>query len=310
MSTAAPDAAGSRPTSGRSPRPVTSRPPRLMTTGQALRRRALATVLTYLAAVLVGLFAVFPLAWMVLTSVKSQADIITASPVWWPSEFEWGRYPRVLELGFTTYLRNSLVVAVATTGLGLLVSALAGYALARFRMPLRRYLVLVVLATQMFPVIVLIIPFFIVMRNLGLLGSLWGLVIAYLAFITPLMIWILRGFFLSIPEELEDAALIDGCTRFGAMWRVVMPLAGPGVAAVSIFAWIASWNELLFALTFVKSEELRTLPVGLTLFAGRESTDHGAVMAASVMFTIPVVVFFLLVHRKLTTGLVAGAVKG
>jgi ABC-type glycerol-3-phosphate transport system permease component len=272
--------------------------------------RVTATVLTYLAAVAVALFAVFPLVWMVLTSLKPQADIVTAEPVWWPSEFQWSRYTRVLEAGFTTYLRNSLLVAVGTTGLGLLVATFAGYALARFRMPLRRYLVLVVLATQMFPAAVLLIPFFIVMRNLGLLGSLWGLVIAYLAFITPLMIWILRGFFQSIPDDLEDAAMVDGCTRFGAMWRIILPLAGSGVAAVSIFAWIAAWNEFLFALTFIRSDSLRTLPVGLTQFAGRDATDHGAIMAASVLFTLPVVVFFLFVHKKLTTGLVVGAVKG
>lgn len=282
-----------------------------MSAAQARRRRALATAATYLAAVAVGLFAVFPLVWMVLTSLKPTPEIVTADPVWWPSQFQWGRYTRVLELGFTTYLRNSLIVAVATTGLGLLVATFAGYALARFTMPLRRYLVLVVLATQMFPVVVLLIPFFIVMRNLGLLGSLWGLVIAYLAFITPLMVWILRGFFLSIPDDLEDAAMVDGCTRFAAMWRIILPLAGPGVAAVSIFAWIAAWNEFLFALTFVGTDDdLRTLPVGLTQFVGRDSADVGSHMAASVLFTLPVVVFFVFVHRKLTTGLVAGAVKG
>jgi len=281
-----------------------------MTAAQARRRRRAASVATYLAAVVVGLFAVFPLVWMVLTSLKPDHQIVTPEPVWWPEEFQWGRYRRVLDAGFATYLRNSLLVALGTTGLGLLVSIFAGYALARFRMPLRRYLVMVVLATQMFPVVVLLIPFFIVMRNLGLLGSLWGLVIAYLAFITPLMIWILRGFFLSIPDDLEDAAMVDGCTRFGAMWRIIMPLAGPGVAAVSIFAWIAAWNEFLFALTFIRSDALRTLPVGLTQFAGRDATDNGAIMAASVLFTLPVVLFFLLVHKKLTTGLVAGAVKG
>jgi multiple sugar transport system permease protein/N,N'-diacetylchitobiose transport system permease protein len=282
-----------------------------MTATQARRRRIAASALTYLAAVAVGLFAVFPLVWMVLTSLKPDHEIVTPDPVWWPSEFQWGRYGRVLDAGFTTYLRNSLVVAFGTTGLGLLVATFAGYALARFRMPLRRYLVLVVLATQMFPVVVLLIPFFIVMRNLGLLGSLWGLIIAYLAFITPLMIWILRGFFLSIPNDLEDAAMVDGCTRFGAMWRVIMPLAGPGIAAVSIFAWIASWNEFLFALTFIGgNDSLRTLPVGLTQFAGRDAADNGSIMAASVLFTLPVVIFFIFVHKKLTTGLVAGAVKG
>lgn len=281
-----------------------------LTSAQAQRRRRITTVLTYVAAVLVGLFAVFPLFWMVLTSVKPNAEIITPEPVWWPSSFEFDRYPRVLNAGFTTYLRNSLLVAAGTTVLGLVVATLAGYALARFRMAARKYLVLLILATQLFPLVVLLIPLFIVMRNLGLLGSLWGLVIAYLAFITPLTIWILRGFFMSIPAELEEAAQIDGCTRFGAMWRVILPLAGPGIAASAIFAWIAAWNEFLMALTFIRSDELRTLPVGLAQFAGLEQTDHGAIMAASTMFTIPVVIFFLFVHKRLTTGMVAGSVKG
>jgi ABC-type glycerol-3-phosphate transport system permease component len=280
------------------------------TAAQARRRRGLGHVLTYVAAILVGLFAVFPLYWMVLTSVKPQADIITPTPVWWPSSFVFDRYPHVLDLGFTTYLRNSLLVAIGTTLLGLLVATFAGYALARFRMPLRRYLVLMILTTQLFPLVVLLIPLFVVMRNLGLLGSLWGLIIAYLAFITPLTIWILRGFFLTIPPDLEEAAQIDGCTRFGAFWRVILPLAGPGIAASAIFAWIAAWNEFLMALTFIRSDELRTLPVGLMRFVGLEATDHGAIMAASTMFTIPVVIFFLFVHKKLTTGMVAGAVKG
>lgn len=282
----------------------------LMTASEARRRRAVASTLTYVAAIVVGLFAVFPLFWMVLTSVKPQAEIITPEPVWWPSEFVFDRYPRVLDAGFTTYLRNSLIVAAGVTTLGLLVSTLAGYALARFKMPLRNLLVMLILVTQLFPLVVLLIPLFIVMRNFELLGSLWGLIIAYLAFITPLTIWILRGFFISIPTELEDAALIDGCTRFGAMWRVILPLAGPGIAASAIFAWIAAWNEFLMALTFIRSDALRTLPVGLAQFAGLEQTDHGAIMAASTMFTVPVVIFFLFVHKRLTTGMVAGAVKG
>jgi ABC-type glycerol-3-phosphate transport system permease component len=283
---------------------------RYPTAQQIRRRRVIQRIFIYVAAIAVGIFAVFPLYWMAVTAVKPQSEIITPEPVWWPSELVWDRFPQVIDRGFGRFLRNSLIVAVTTTAIGLVVATMAGYALARFRIPLRKYLALVILATQLFPVVVLLIPLFIVMRNLGLTGSLWGLVVAYLAFITPLMIWILRGFFLSVPNELEEAALIDGCTRFGAMRRVILPLAGPGIAAVSIFAWIAAWNEFLFALTFVRSESLRTLPVGLAFFVEQERVDHGAIMAASLLFTLPVVIFFLFVHKRLTTGLVAGAVKG
>ena len=298
------------PVPGTGTEPTGTGPRDFRTVGQIRRRRVLGMVLTYVAAAAVGLFSVFPIYWMLITSVKQQSEIVTTTPVFWPTDFRFDRFGHVLELGFATYLRNSLIVAAGTTLAGLVVAVLAGYALARFQMPFRRYLLLIVLSTQLFPVVVLIIPLFIVMRNLGLLGSLFGLVIAYLAFITPLMIWMLRGFFLSVPKELEEAALIDGCTRFGAMIRVIMPLAGPGIAAVSIFAWIAAWNEFLLALTFVKSDELRTLPVGLQTFVQQEVADYGGIMAASVMFTLPVVIFFLFVHKKLTTGMVAGAVKG
>lgn len=263
----------------------------------------------FVAAVAVGLFAVFPFFWMVLTSVKPRPEIFTSSPIFIPSELLIERYVDVLRTGFTTHLRNSIIVAVSTTVLGVGVAALAGYSLARFRMPLRRYLLLTVLSTQMFPLVALIIPLFIVMRNAGLLNSLLGLIVAYLSFTTPLAIWILRGFFKGIPVDLEEAAMVDGATRVGAMLRVVLPIAGPGLAATGIFVFIAAWREFLLALTFIDDQELHTLPVALASFAGRASIDWGAIMAASVLFTLPVVIFFLLVHRRLTEGLIAGSVK-
>jgi ABC-type glycerol-3-phosphate transport system permease component len=274
-----------------------------------LRRRS-GRVGVYLTATVVGLFSLFPLFWMVLTSLKPRNEIVTRDPVFWPSDFQWERYGDVLARGFTTYLGNSLFIAGVVTVSGVLVAALAGYSLARFEMPLRRYLLLVVLATQMFPVVVLLIPFFAVMRQLDLLNTYTGLIITYLSFSVPLAIWILRGFFRGIPREIEEAALVDGCSRFGAMWRIVLPLAGPGLAACGIFVFIAAWNEFLFALTFTSSDSMRTLPVALQAFIGRDAADHGAIMAASTLFTLPVVVFFLFIHRRLTEGMVAGAVKG
>lgn len=274
-----------------------------------LRRRA-GRFGVYASALLVALFSVFPLFWMLLTSVKPRAEIVTRDPVFWPSAFQLERYGDVLARGFTTYLGNSLLVSVTVTFVGVLFAALAGYALARFDMPLKRYLLLLVLATQMFPVVVLLIPFFTVMRRLDLLNTYTGLIVTYMSFSIPLAIWILRGFFRGIPDDLEEAAMVDGCTRFGAMWRVILPLAGPGIAACSIYVFIAAWNEFLFALTFTSSDAMRTLPVALQAFIGRDATDHGAIMAASTLFTIPVVVFFLFVHKRLTEGMVSGAVKG
>ena len=274
------------------------------------RRSPAASAALYLAAAVVGLFAVAPFAWMFLTSLKPDGEIFRRTPAFWTSHPQFSRYTDVLDAGFATALRNSVIVAVGTTLAGVALAALAGYALARFDLPLRRYLLLMVMAVQMFPLVVLIIPLFVVMKALGLLDSWVGLIIAYLSFTTPLAIWLLRSFFETIPRDLEEAAMTDGATRFGAMVRVIFPLAGPGLAATAIFSFIAAWNEFLFALTFVKKESLRTLPVALSSFVGQEQADWGAIMAASVLFTIPVVIFFLAVHRRLTTGMVAGSVTG
>ena len=272
--------------------------------------RTLARVGVYVAALAVALFSAFPLLWMFLTSVKPNDEILTRTPVFVPSIFVPDRYIEVIERGFFTYLRNSLVISLTVTLIGVLVAALAGYTLARFDLPLKRYLLLLVLSVQMFPLVVLIIPLFTVMRSAGLLDSYVGLIITYLSFSTPLAVWILRGFFQGIPEDLEDAAMVDGATRMGAIVRIVLPLAGPGLAACAIFVFIAAWNEFLFALTFTSEESMRTLPVALQAFIGRGQTDFGAIMAFSVLFTAPVVIFFLFAHRRLTSGMVAGAVKG
>jgi ABC-type glycerol-3-phosphate transport system permease component len=275
-----------------------------------MRRRPAATVALSVAAVAVGLFAVAPFVWMLLTSIKPEGEILRRTPTLWTAHPQFGRYRAVIDAGFGQALRNSLIVATGTTVAGVAVAALAGYALARFDLPLRRYLLLMVMAVQMFPLVVLIIPLFVVMKALGLLDSWVGLIVAYLSFTTPLAVWLLRSFFETIPKDLEEAAMSDGATRFGAMVRVIFPLAGPGLAATAIFSFIAAWNEFLFALTFVKKENLRTLPVALSAFVGRSQADWGLIMAASVLFTVPVVLFFLAVHRRLTTGMVAGSVTG
>jgi ABC-type glycerol-3-phosphate transport system permease component len=273
-------------------------------------RRRLGGLATYGAAAAVAVFCAGPFVWMVLTSLKPDAEIFSRVPDVLPSTPQFGRYAEVLRSGFGRALVNSAFVATATTVAGLAVAALAAYALARFRMPFRRWLILVVLSVQMFPAVVLVVPLFVVMRRLGLLDSHAGLVLAYLSFTCPLAIWILKGFVQGIPPELEDAAMIDGATRVGAMRRVVLPLLAPGLAATAIFSFIAAWNEFLFALTFVKDEAMRTLPVALQTFVGQSQTDWGLIMAASVFYTAPVVAFFLALHRRLVEGMVAGALRG
>lgn len=274
-------------------------------------RAGVGTAATYVAALAVGGFAVFPFAWMVLTAIKPNAEIFTATPVFWPSDPTLARYVEVLTGDFLTYLRNSLIVAGSTVVFSVSAACMAGWVLARFAIPLKRYLLILVLSAQMFPVVVLLIPLFILMREIGLLGTYAGLVLAYLSFTTPLVVWIMRGFFKSIPIDLEEAAMVDGATRVQAFRRIVLPLAMPGIAAAGVFGFIAAWNELLFALSFNRNTPgMHTLPVALTQFIGREATDWGMIMAASVVFTIPVVVFFLFTHRRMTEGMVVGATKG
>jgi ABC-type glycerol-3-phosphate transport system permease component len=275
-----------------------------------LLRRSLRAVTIAIASVLIGVFSVFPFFWMGLTSIKDRSEIITPTPVFVPDEFDFSRYGQLMAEGFGRYAFNSLRLAVLTTLLCLACSALAAYSLARFRIPLRRYLVLVILAAQMFPLVVLLIPLFILLRNLELLNTLPGLVLAHLAFTVPLTVAVLRGFFASIPEQLDEAAMIDGATRVGALFRVVLPVAAPGIAATSIFGFISTWNEFIFALTFTPGTETRVLPVALALLIGRDTAEWGSVMTGSTIYTVPIVLFFLVIHRQLMRGMALGAVKG
>jgi ABC-type glycerol-3-phosphate transport system permease component len=192
----------------------------------------------------------------------------------------------------------------------LIVGALAAYALARFRLRGTHVLLMAVLMTQMFPLVVLVIPLFVMMRKAGLLGTYWSLIITYLAFSVPLAIWVMRSFIIAIPEELEHAARIDGATRIGAMVRVVLPLAAPGLATTAVLSFLEGWKEFLLALTFLNDESKKTVPLVLQSFVGRGDTDWAAVMATSVLYTLPVAIVFVLARKHLMTARTGGAVKG
>ena len=265
----------------------------------------------YVCALAISAFALFPIYYVVITSLKPRSEIYTRTPDLWPSDPQWHQYTSVLGEGHVgRALANSLIIAGATTIICVVVAGMAAYALARLEVPLRRTLLMLILTTQMFPLVVLIIPLFVLMRNADLIGTYQGLVIAYLAFTVPLAIWIMRGFIVTIPEELEHAAMIDGATRVGAMFRVILPIAAPGLVATATLSFIAAWNEFMLALTFMNQEEKKTLPLVLQQFVGRGDVDWGAVMATSVIYTLPVVIFFLLLRKRLMTGMTAGAVKG
>jgi ABC-type glycerol-3-phosphate transport system permease component len=278
-----------------------------MTAGRWLARRGW----MYACAIGLSLFALFPIYYVVITSLKPRSEIYTRTPDLWPSDPQWSQYTRVLGEGHVgRALLNSLIVAGVSTLIVVIVAGMAAYALARLEVPFRRTILMLILTTQMFPLVVLIIPLFVLMRNADLIGTYQGLILAYLAFTVPLAIWIMRGFIVTIPAELEQAAMIDGATRVGAMFRVILPIAGPGLVATGVLSFIAAWNEFMLALTFMNEENRKTLPLVLQSFVGRGDTDWGAVMATSVIYTLPVVLFFLVLRKRLMLGMTAGAVKG
>jgi N,N'-diacetylchitobiose transport system permease protein len=254
-------------------------------------------------------FTLFPVYFMVVTALNGEAN--AGSRTLFPTDWTLENFTYVIdEGGFGRYLTNSLIVALGTVLAGALLALLAAVAVARFRFRFRTSVLVMVLVIQMVPVEALVIPLFIQARTLQILDSLIGLVVVYLAFSLPFAIWTLRGFVAAVPVELEEAAYLDGAS-WGRMFRsVLLPLVAPGLVATSVFSFIVAWNEFVFALTFMSDDANYTVAVGLRRFFGQYSTDWGAVMAASTLITIPVMVFFVIAQKRLTDGLVAGAVKG
>jgi ABC-type glycerol-3-phosphate transport system permease component len=265
----------------------------------------------YGAMIVVSAFALFPVYYLAVTSLKTREEIYSRTPDLWPNHANWHEYSSVLGEGHVgRALVNSMIVASGTMVICLIVGALAAYALARWRFKLTHVLLMAVLMTQMFPLVVLVIPLFVMMRKADLLGTYWSLIITYLAFSVPLAIWVMRSFFLTIPEELEHAARIDGATRIGAMVRVVLPLAAPGLATVAVLSFLEGWKEFLLALTFLNDENKKTVPLVLQSFVGRGDVDWAKVMATSVLYTLPVAIVFVLARKHLMTARTGGAVKG
>ncbi|MCP2259477.1 N,N'-diacetylchitobiose transport system permease protein [Streptoalloteichus tenebrarius] len=279
-----------------------------------LRRpgRAAAEVLTV---VIAGVVA-FPLYWMVLTALKPEGEVLSANPRPWTLAPTWDNFHRVLTVsGFGRFFLNSVVVALVVVALSLVLSFLAAVALTRFRFRGRTVLLVMLLVAQMVPVEALTIPLFFVMRIVGETAPVFGvnhlgsLVLVHLAFSLPFAVWMLRGFVAAVPVELEEAAALDGASRFRFTWQVLFPIVAPGLVASSVLSFIHAWNDFLFAKTFVTVEESQTLPLAILVFFKPDQNDWGAIMAGSTLMTIPVLVFFVLVQRRLVSGL-AGAVKG
>jgi N,N'-diacetylchitobiose transport system permease protein len=274
-------------------------------------RRRLRRLPLNLVALLVFVVWSFPVYWMITTALKPGPDIIRDIPKLFPSPSTLVHFRTAIEKPlFWTAVRNSVFVSVGSVLLATAVAFFAATAVARFRFRGRKFHIIVLLIVQMIPFEALVIPLFIMARQTDMIDKLPALVFAYLAFVLPFTIWMLRGFIAAIPVELEEAAMVDGCSRMQAFRKILLPLVAPGLVATSIFAFIQAWNEFIFALTLMPAEAKQTLPIWLTSFSTRFGTDWGGLMAASSLFTLPVVVFFLAVRKHVARGMTAGAVKG
>lgn len=261
------------------------------------------------------LFTLLPMVWMLLTSFKSGFAALQFPPQWWPKEPTLASYRKLLDptnsvgADFLRFFWNSLFVSTMSTILSVIVAVPAAYAFSRFNFPGRKFLFFSVLLRNMFPAVVFLVPLFILMRLLGLMNTHGSLILTYLTFGLPLAIWLLKGFYDNIPYQLEQAARIDGASRFQAFVMIIMPLSVPGIIATAIYSFIGAWNEYIFAYTFINRNDRLTLPIGIQRFFSESSSDFPGLMAASFMMSVPVVVLFLMLQRYFVRALTEGAVK-
>ena len=278
--------------------------------GSPLRKSAF-WVFHYTVISLYVIVALFPLYWLLKVSVTPNNLLYSEGVRMWPSHMTFDHYLSVIHhTDFPLFFRNSVIVAAGTAVFTTLFAAGTGYAFSRFVFRGKFWLIGLMLVTQMFPLVMIIAPIFRMFAPLGLTNSLTGLIIIYTAFNVPFAAFLMQSFFDAVPRELEEAAMIDGATRFGALRQIVLPLTMPGIAATLGFIFTAAWSELLFALMLNSKQDTTTFPVGLLTFVSKFSVDFGQMMAAGVLALIPVCIFFFLIQRHLVQGLTAGAVKG
>ena len=278
---------------------------------KAARVSAVHAGLSYGVLVALAIVVLFPFYWMTVTSFKNEEQMRSLVSMFWPRPLVGENYEQLLaKTDFVKWYGNSATVAISSTLLATAVGTIGAYALARLRFLGRGFLASATLITYLVPPSILFIPLYAQMRNLGLANSLGGLIAAYPSFTVPFVTWLLMGYFESIPEELEEAAMIDGATRFGAFYRVVLPLSAPGVLAAGLYAFTQAWNEFLYALVFITDGKLRTLPVGLASFITGDVYGWGYLMAGAVLTTLPVIAAYIYLQKYMVEGLTAGSVKG
>jgi ABC-type glycerol-3-phosphate transport system permease component len=248
---------------------------------------------------------------MALSSIKGLGELYTVPPHWWPEVPTLANYWNVLfDSNIPRYFLNSVIISVGSTGLALGLAIFASYGFARFDFRGKPFWQAFVLIGQLLPTAAIIVPLFITLRVLGLVNTYWGLILVYMIITLPLSVWMLTSYLRAIPVELEEAAIIDGASRLGVLFRITLPLALPGLVAVLVYAFVTTWNEFIFALCFATDSSVKTLPIGLAEFSTEFNTDWGGVMAASMVMTLPIVLLFLMLQRLFVGGLTAGATKG
>lgn len=269
------------------------------------------TVSLWISLLVGAFFWMVPIIFILFTAFKSKADFIR-SPAWAPPlVLHWENFTDAWSLGkFSSYGINSLVISLTKVPIGMFVSALAAFAFSRLRFPFQKILFLVVIIGTMIPVQIALGPIFQIMLNAKLLSTYLGILLPYIAFGIPYHVFLFNNFFRSVPRELDEAAVIDGCSRFGLFWRIILPLSRPILGAVFILDFVSTWNEFAIALVILQSGDSWTVPLGLQAFRGQYAVNYGALNAAIVLSTIPVVVIYLLFQRYFVSGLTAGAVKG
>lgn len=286
-------------------------------------RKIIKRVFLYLAVAVILISVLLPFFWMVSCSFKGQLEIQASNisipgkePTWIPRKPTLENYATVNKtVKILDYFKNSIIISLGTMIFCLLIASLAGYSLSRFAFPGRAFYATTVLSTQMFPGILFLIPYFVmfiwIRRNIGLpmRDTYWGMIFTYTSFALPFSIWMLRGYFNTIPREIDEQAQIDGCTRAGALFRVILPLARPGIAAVGIYGFMMAWGEVLFA-SILTGKHTKTVAIGILRYITTYDAHWGGMMAACILVTLPVMIFFTLLGKQLVRGLVAGATKG
>ncbi|MFJ9207649.1 carbohydrate ABC transporter permease [Streptomyces sp. NPDC102264] len=280
--------------------------------GQVLRQDRKKNRLVYnILGLAVFVLMAFPVYWLLISALRPNHEIRSYDQTLWPSSLTLDNFQRAIDQpNFGTAIQSSLIVCgVAVIG-GMLLATIAAFAIGRFRFRGRKFFMIVLLVVQLLPPTAMLIPIYIQLNDLGGLNEYWGVIVIYLVSTLPFATWMIRGFIVNIPPELEESAMVDGCSRMGAFWRVTFPLLAPGLAAAAIFSLITAWNEYLLAYVVLQDNDKYTLNVWLMNFTTSRGIDYGALMAASTLIAIPVVAFFLLVQKYMATGLTSGAVKG